>query len=70
METLSLWRKHAKSSPITKVSSISLAKRDLNLRKRRWVELLKDYDYMIEYHMGKANVMADALSQKSTENLH
>ena len=36
----------------------------------RWVELLKDYDCMIEYHPSKANVVADALSQKSTGNLH
>ena len=34
------------------------------------MELLKDYNYTIEYHLGKANVMADALSQKSTGNLH
>ncbi|GMI77241.1 hypothetical protein HRI_001393400 [Hibiscus trionum] len=36
--------------------------RELNLRQRRWMELLKDYDLMIEYHPGKANVVADALS--------
>ena len=39
--------------------------RDLNLRQRRWLELIKDYDCVIEYHPGKANVVADALSQKS-----
>ncbi|KAG8492934.1 hypothetical protein CXB51_010199 [Gossypium anomalum] len=31
--------------------------KELNLRQRRWVELLKDYDYTIEYHPGKANVV-------------
>ena len=36
--------------------------RDLNLRQRRWMELLKDYDCSILYHPGKANVVADALS--------
>ena len=38
---------------------------DLNLRQRRWVELLTDYDLGITYTPGKANVMADALSRKS-----
>ncbi|GJR08097.1 putative nucleotidyltransferase, ribonuclease H [Tanacetum coccineum] len=39
--------------------------RELNMRQRRWLELLKDYDTNIQYHPGKANVVADALSQKS-----
>ena len=34
--------------------------KDLNLRQRRWMELLKDYDITILYHPGKANVVADA----------
>ncbi|WRX26840.1 Reverse transcriptase domain - like 10 [Theobroma cacao] len=44
-------------------------KRDLNLRQCRWMELLKDYDCTILYHPGKANVVADALSQKSMGSL-
>jgi hypothetical protein len=38
---------------------------DLNLRQWRWLELIKDYDLGINYHLGKANLVADALSQKS-----
>nr|GFB97954.1 retrotransposon protein, putative, Ty3-gypsy subclass [Tanacetum cinerariifolium] len=39
--------------------------RELNMRQRRWLELLKDYDTNIQYHPGNANVVADALSRKS-----
>ena len=39
--------------------------KDLNLRQRRWLELLKDYDVDILYHPGKANVVVDALSRKA-----
>jgi hypothetical protein len=39
---------------------------ELNMRQRRWLELIKDYDLEIHYHPGKANVVADALSRKSS----
>ena len=42
-----------------------LTQNELNLRQRRWLELFKDYDYIIDYHPGKANVVADALSRKA-----
>ncbi|GKB44852.1 putative reverse transcriptase domain-containing protein [Tanacetum coccineum] len=41
-----------------------LDQKELNMRQRRWLELLSDYDYEIRYHPGKANVVADALSHK------
>ena len=41
-----------------------LTQKDLNLRQRRWLELFKDYDCIIDYHSGKSNVVADALSRK------
>jgi hypothetical protein len=41
---------------------------DLNMRQRRWLELIKDYNLEVHYHLGKANVVADALSRKSQCN--
>jgi hypothetical protein len=41
---------------------------DLNMRQRRWLELIKDYDLEVHYHSGKANVVADALSRKAQCN--
>jgi hypothetical protein len=41
----------------------------LNLRQRRWLELIRDYDLGINYHPGKANVVADALSRRTHLNM-
>ena len=40
------------------------SQKELNMRQRRWMELLKDYDFSLQYHPGKANVVADVLSRK------
>ncbi|GJR44439.1 putative reverse transcriptase domain-containing protein [Tanacetum coccineum] len=45
------------------------AEKELNMRQRRWIELLSDYDCVICYHPGKANVVADALSKKDKESI-
>jgi hypothetical protein len=42
---------------------------ELNMRQRRWLELIKDYELEIHYHVGKANVVADALGMKIQVNM-
>jgi ribonuclease HI len=44
--------------------------KELNARQRRWLELVNDYDLELLYHEGKANVVADALSRKSTHSVN
>ncbi|KAA3484781.1 Retrotransposable element Tf2 [Gossypium australe] len=72
--TLKIWRHYLygeKSIIYTDHKSLKylLTPKELNLRQRRWIELLKDYDFSIEYHPGKANVVADALSRKVLSDL-
>ena len=43
--------------------------KELNMRQRRWLELEKDYDCAINYHPGTSNVVADALSRKSSSSI-
>ena len=66
---LKIWRHyiygvHCQIFTNHKILQYIFTQKELNLRQRRWLELIKDYDYTIEYHPGKANVVADALSQK------
>jgi len=51
----------------TKVIKYLFTQPDLNLRQRRWMELIADYDLKIQYHPRKANVVADALSRRRVE---
>ena len=46
-----------------------VTQKELNMRQRRWLELIKDYDLEILYHPGKENVVADALSRKKQVNV-
>nr|GEY46138.1 putative reverse transcriptase domain-containing protein [Tanacetum cinerariifolium] len=65
---LKIWRHYlygTKCTVFTNHKSLQhiLDQKELNIRQRRWLELLSDYDCDIRYHPGKANVVADALSQ-------
>jgi hypothetical protein len=51
-----------------KILKYIFTQKELNLRHRRWLELIKDYDLDIQYHLEKANVVADALSRKGQVN--
>ncbi|GJW89536.1 putative reverse transcriptase domain-containing protein [Tanacetum coccineum] len=69
---LRLWRHYLYGTKCTvytdhKSLQYILDKKELNMRQRRWIELLSDYDCVIRYHPGKANVVADALSRKDRE---
>ncbi|GJT60477.1 putative reverse transcriptase domain-containing protein, partial [Tanacetum coccineum] len=69
---LRLWRHYLYGTKCTvytdhKSLQYILDQKELNMRQRRWIELLSDYDCEIRYHLGKANVVADALSQKDKE---
>nr|GEX12735.1 putative reverse transcriptase domain-containing protein [Tanacetum cinerariifolium] len=69
---LRLWRHYLYGTKCTvytdhKSLQYILDQKELNMRQRRWVELLSDYDCEIRYHPGKANVVDDALSRKNKE---
>ncbi|CAH9146848.1 unnamed protein product [Cuscuta epithymum] len=67
---LKIWRHylygaHCKIYTDHKSLKYIFTQKELNMRQRRWLELINDYDLEIQYHEGKANVVADALSRKS-----
>ncbi|XP_038887058.1 uncharacterized protein LOC120077230 [Benincasa hispida] len=64
METLLIWGKDQIYVDHKSLKYL-FTQKELNMRKRRWLELVKDYDCEILYHPGKANIVADALSRKS-----
>ena len=71
---LKLWRHYLygeKCEIFTDHKSLKyiFTQKELNMRQRRWLELIKDYDCTINYHPGKANVVADALSRKERLNM-
>ena len=68
--TLKIWRHYLYDEQFKLFSNHKSLKyiftqQDLNMRQRRWMEYLEDYDFTLQYHLGKENVVADALSQKS-----
>nr|GEZ25675.1 hypothetical protein [Tanacetum cinerariifolium] len=74
MQREKIWRHYlygTKCTVFTDHKSLQhiLDQKELNMRQRRWLELLSDYDCEIRYHPGKANVVADALSRKEQEPL-
>ena len=68
--TLKIWRHYLYGEEFEVYSDHKILKYiftqwDLNMRQRRWMEFLEDYDFTLHYHPCKTNVVADALSQKS-----
>ena len=71
VHALKIWRHYlmgARCKIYTDHKSLKyfFTQKELNIRQRRWLKLVKDYDSKINYHPGKANVVADALSRKSS----
>ena len=68
--TLKIWRHYLYGEEFEvyldhKSLKYILMQLDLNMRQRRWMEFLEDYDFTLHYHPSKANVVADALNRKS-----
>nr|GEV41056.1 putative reverse transcriptase domain-containing protein [Tanacetum cinerariifolium] len=69
---LKIWRRYLYGTKCIvftdhKILQHILDQKELNMRQRCWLELLSDYDYELRYHLGKANVVVDALSRKERD---
>lgn len=74
VHTLKIWRHYlygCRCDIYTDHKSLKyvFTQKELNMRQRRWLELVKDYDCEIHYHPGKANAVADTLSRKMASQL-
>ena len=58
-----MYRVHVDVFTDHKILRYVFTQKELNLRQRRWLEFLKEYDMSVFYHPGKANVVADSLSR-------
>lgn len=70
MHALKIWRHYLLGNKVHifmdhKSLKYIFTQSELNMRQQRWLELIKDYNLEVQYHPRKANVVADALSQKS-----
>ena len=70
VHTLNIWRHYLLGNKVHifmdhKSLKYIFTQTELNMRQRRWLKLIKDYNLEVHYHPGKANVVADTLSQKS-----
>ncbi|KAJ6792372.1 uncharacterized protein M6B38_239065 [Iris pallida] len=63
MEALFIWRENQIYTDHKSLKYVFTQKK-INMRQRRWLQLLKDFDMELEYHPGKANKVADALSRR------
>ena len=72
MFTLKIWRHYLYGVKFEVFSDHKSLKylfdqKELNMKQRRWMEFLKDYEFDLNYHPSKAKVVADALSRKSLD---
>ena len=70
VQALKIWRHYLLGNKVyiftdRKSLKYIFTQSELNMRQRRWLELIKDYNLEVNYHPGKANVVADALSRKA-----
>jgi hypothetical protein len=69
VHALKIWRHYLMGNPCNiftdhKSLKYIFTQSELNMRQRRWLELINDYDLEVHYHHGKANIVADAFSRK------